>query len=136
MVALASLSLSPLHLSVPSKEFHPISFRASGFLNLRLFALRNGHRGRNLFFNVNRLRVSANEKSGISKEMEEEGEEEEGRDPSVPSWAKPGSDEPPPWARNEAQTESSSFEAPFYVYLLASVITAIAAVKESLFFFS
>lgn len=51
-----------------------------------------------------------------------------GEDPSTPSWAQPGSDEPPPWARNEAQKEASGFEVPFYVYLIASSITAIAAV--------
>ncbi|GJS65163.1 hypothetical protein Tco_0679727 [Tanacetum coccineum] len=49
---------------------------------------------------------------------------------STPSWAKPDSNEPPPWARNEAQQESSSSSAdlPFGVYLLASAITAIAAI--------
>ncbi|KAJ0683622.1 hypothetical protein HanPI659440_Chr16g0660341 [Helianthus annuus] len=47
---------------------------------------------------------------------------------STPSWAKPGSEEPPPWARNEAQQASSSIELPFFVYLLASAITAIAAI--------
>nr|XP_043606495.1 uncharacterized protein LOC122578576 [Erigeron canadensis] len=53
------------------------------------------------------------------------GEEEQ----STPSWAKPGSDEPPPWARNEAQkSDSASVELPFFVYLLASAITAIAAI--------
>ncbi|KAI7728024.1 hypothetical protein M8C21_006091 [Ambrosia artemisiifolia] len=46
----------------------------------------------------------------------------------TPSWAKPGSEEPPPWARNEAQQASSGFELPFFVYLLASAITAIAAI--------
>lgn len=47
-----------------------------------------------------------------------------------PSWANPDSDEPPPWARNEgpSSTSQESFEVPFYVYLLASAITAIAAV--------
>lgn len=51
-------------------------------------------------------------------------------DQPIPSWAKPDSEEPPPWARNEAQQQSSStFELPFYVYLLASAITAIAAVR-------
>nr|AFK36363.1 unknown [Lotus japonicus] len=52
-------------------------------------------------------------------------------DEKVPSWAKPDSDEPPPWARDEANNKtasSSGFEVPFYVYLLASAITAIAAV--------
>ncbi|EOA25643.1 hypothetical protein CARUB_v10018991mg [Capsella rubella] len=49
---------------------------------------------------------------------------------SEPSWANPDSDEPPPWARNEGSSSTSqeSFEVPFYVYLLASAITAIAAV--------
>lgn len=49
---------------------------------------------------------------------------------SEPSWANPDSDEPPPWARNEgvSSTSQEGFEIPFYVYLLASAITAIAAV--------
>lgn len=50
---------------------------------------------------------------------------------TIPSWAKPDSEEPPPWARDEAKDNSSQqgFEIPFYVYLLASTITAIAAVS-------
>ena len=50
----------------------------------------------------------------------------------MPTWARPGSDEPPPWARAESgQSESGqSFQIPFYVYLLASAITAIAAVRS------
>lgn len=49
---------------------------------------------------------------------------------SQPSWANPDSDEPPPWAREEGRSSTSqeSIEIPFYVYLLASAITAIAAV--------
>ncbi|QCD97684.1 uncharacterized protein LOC114164465 [Vigna unguiculata] len=48
----------------------------------------------------------------------------------IPSWAKPDSDEPPPWARDEAKNNTSEqgFEIPFYAYLLASAITAIAAI--------
>ncbi|KAI3782114.1 hypothetical protein L2E82_12147 [Cichorium intybus] len=55
-----------------------------------------------------------------------EGEEEQ----STPSWAKSDSEEPSSWARNETQQTSSSstFELPFFVYLLASAITAIVAV--------
>ncbi|CAL5193694.1 unnamed protein product [Lathyrus oleraceus] len=54
-------------------------------------------------------------------------------DEKIPSWAKPDSEEPPPWAQNEAQNKTASsseqgFEIPFYVYLLASAITAIAAI--------
>ncbi|KZV58818.1 polyadenylate-binding protein 6-like [Dorcoceras hygrometricum] len=51
-----------------------------------------------------------------------------GDDPSVPSWAKPGTDEAPPWALGETQKESTGFELPFYVYLLSSAVAAIAAV--------
>ncbi|KAJ6752419.1 hypothetical protein OIU85_002812 [Salix viminalis] len=49
---------------------------------------------------------------------------------TIPSWAKPGSDEPPPWAKGEGKENSSkqNFEVPFFVYLLASAITAIAAI--------
>ncbi|KAG5082485.1 hypothetical protein JHK84_052523 [Glycine max] len=50
-------------------------------------------------------------------------------DEKIPSWAKPNSDEPPPWAQDEPNNNSSQqegFEIPFYAYLLASAITAIA----------
>lgn len=48
----------------------------------------------------------------------------------IPSWAKPDSDEPPPWAQESSAGTSSqpAFEIPFYAYLLASAITAIAAI--------
>ncbi|XP_057721951.1 uncharacterized protein LOC130936006 [Arachis stenosperma] len=52
-------------------------------------------------------------------------------DENIPSWAKPDSDEPPPWARDDASASSSlqqGFQVPFFVYLLASAITAIAAI--------
>jgi hypothetical protein len=51
---------------------------------------------------------------------------------TIPSWAKPDSDEPPPWAKGEGKENSSkqNFEVPFFVYLLASAITAIAAVSS------
>ncbi|KAM7523928.1 hypothetical protein LguiA_013830 [Lonicera macranthoides] len=54
------------------------------------------------------------------------GKEEE----ALPKWARPDSEEPPPWAKNEyqQQSSSSSFEIPFYAYLLASAVTAIAAI--------
>lgn len=49
---------------------------------------------------------------------------------TMPSWAKPDSDEPPPWAQNEGKKDASEsgFEVPFFVYLLASAVTAIAAI--------
>ncbi|XP_015969653.1 uncharacterized protein LOC107493093 [Arachis duranensis] len=52
-------------------------------------------------------------------------------DENIPSWAKPDSDEPPPWARDDASASSSlqqGFQVPFFIYLLASAITAIAAI--------
>ncbi|KAL9247778.1 hypothetical protein vseg_021172 [Gypsophila vaccaria] len=51
-------------------------------------------------------------------------------DEKLPSWAQPDSDEPPPWARGEGNpTElKEGVELPFFVYLLASAVTAIAAV--------
>ncbi|XP_010542023.1 PREDICTED: uncharacterized protein LOC104815359 [Tarenaya hassleriana] len=55
----------------------------------------------------------------------------EGPEENTPSWAKPDSDEPPPWARDEGRpgrTQEGTFEIPFFVYLLASTITAIAAI--------
>lgn len=57
-------------------------------------------------------------------------------DEQIPSWARPDADEPPPWARDEgnASTSQSTFEIPFYAYLLASAITAIAAVSFSYHF--
>ncbi|XP_038881100.1 uncharacterized protein LOC120072709 isoform X2 [Benincasa hispida] len=49
---------------------------------------------------------------------------------TIPSWAKPDSEEPPPWAREEGKEigTQQGFQVPFYVYLLASSITAIAAI--------
>lgn len=60
-----------------------------------------------------------------SKEPSSKSEKE-----TIPSWARPDSDEAPPWAQDQAKQSSSqqSFEIPFYVYLLASAITAIAAI--------
>uniref|UniRef100_A0A0A9G799 Uncharacterized protein n=1 Tax=Arundo donax TaxID=35708 RepID=A0A0A9G799_ARUDO len=48
----------------------------------------------------------------------------------VPAWAKPGADEPPPWAREGggAAQEPGAGQVPFYAYLLASAVTAIAAI--------
>ncbi|XP_020572494.1 uncharacterized protein LOC110019243 [Phalaenopsis equestris] len=51
-------------------------------------------------------------------------------DDKVPSWAKPDSDEPPPWAHDEGVGSAARppFVIPFYAYLLASAVTAIAAI--------
>ncbi|KAJ4733955.1 Dimethylaniline monooxygenase [N-oxide-forming] 1 [Rhynchospora pubera] len=50
-------------------------------------------------------------------------------DEKIPSWARPDADEPPPWARDEGKGGSEpTVEIPYIAYLLASAITAIAAV--------
>ncbi|KAI3871333.1 hypothetical protein MKW92_033036 [Papaver armeniacum] len=50
----------------------------------------------------------------------------------IPSWAKLDSEEPPPWAQRDGSGSSNgtseTIEIPFYGYLLASTITAIAAI--------
>ncbi|XP_078439479.1 uncharacterized protein LOC144709729 [Wolffia australiana] len=47
----------------------------------------------------------------------------------LPSWAKTDSNEPPPWAREDgAASVKTTKELPFFVYLLSSAITAIAAI--------
>lgn len=68
----------------------------------------------------------------VSKGSAESSKSEE----TLPSWAKPESDEPPPWARDEGKkdTSESGFEVPFFVYLLASAVTAIAAVTPLFLF--
>lgn len=72
--------------------------------------------------------TAATEGSAKNPSKSKEEDDGNGEDPSVPSWARPGSDELPPWARQEAQKETSGFEVPFFVYLLASAVTAIAAI--------
>ena len=84
-------------------------------------AKRNPRRGK---FCV--VAVTESSKESSNKKTEEE------KESKIPSWARPDSDEPPPWAQNETasqQQQQQGFEIPFYLYLLASAITAIAAVS-------
>ncbi|KAK9095816.1 hypothetical protein Sjap_021313 [Stephania japonica] len=64
--------------------------------------------------------VAATEGSTSSSKSEE----------TIPSWARPNSNEAPPWARDDGKETSpqQTIEVPFYAYLLASTITAIAAI--------
>ncbi|KAG9456596.1 hypothetical protein H6P81_001104 [Aristolochia fimbriata] len=67
-----------------------------------------------------RFRVSAVTKGSAKSNQSDE---------KIPTWAKPDSDEPPPWAREEQNPSSfPAFEVPYYAYLLASAVTAIAAI--------
>lgn len=83
------------------------------FGHLRSIGRRNnGYRKLTVF--------SVTEGSAKSSESEE----------TIPSWAKPDSEEPPPWTREEGKESGNNqgFQVPFYIYLLASSITAIAAI--------
>lgn len=123
MFTLTSLSLcNSISLIRSSKPWHPISFPLSGSPNLPVFIHKNGLKKKNSAHSTGRLRVLARTDGSAKKDAED-------NDPSVPSWAQPGSDEPPPWAGDEAQKDSSSFEVPYFVYLLVSAVAAIAAVK-------
>ncbi|XP_068647707.1 uncharacterized protein [Aristolochia californica] len=67
-----------------------------------------------------RFRVSAASKGSAKSNQPDE---------KIPSWARPDSDEPPPWAPEELKPASAqAFEVPYYAYLLASAVTAIAAI--------
>ncbi|KAL2522005.1 hypothetical protein Fot_25928 [Forsythia ovata] len=132
MVALASLSFCNINSTFYlSKKKFPWQQSSSHFSGLQLkekIVPRNGHVQSVYGCRVRVLAASGGSSKDSSKSK---GEEVGNDDPSAPSWAKPGSDEPPPWARQEAQKESSGFEVPFYVYLLASAITAIAAIGSA-----
>ncbi|KAL0430820.1 UNVERIFIED_CONTAM: hypothetical protein Sradi_0708000 [Sesamum radiatum] len=130
MAALTS-TLSPVRIS--RTVFNPWRQSSSPLSRLLLKVIR-AYPGNQNFksFCPRKLRVvAATEGSATnrSKSKQDDDDDDNGEDPSVPSWARPGSDELPPWARQDAQKDSSSgFEVPFFVYLLASAITAIAAI--------
>ncbi|KAK7847705.1 uncharacterized protein LOC112004615 [Quercus suber] len=114
ILVLHNNSLTPTSTPTPRVEnpLYPRSFLSQ--------AKRNPRRGK---FCVVALTESSKESSNKKTEEEEESK--------IPSWARPDSDEPPPWAQNESasqQQQQQGFEIPFYLYLLASAITAIAAI--------
>lgn len=117
------------HSSRKENPWHSKLFPAVGhkILDLSVTRKRNlnypGHQKRNL---SHKFFVSATTEGSAKTNKSEE---------TIPSWAKPDSSESPPWARDEGTENASekSFEVPFYVYLLASAVTAIAAVKPLLF---
>ncbi|CAL4901397.1 unnamed protein product [Urochloa decumbens] len=92
----------------------------SGHLALRPKSLGH-HLGRSLLGGRCRRRrlavlAAAGKKPGEAEEQ-------------VPAWAKPGADEPPPWERKGGAVQGQEAgQVPFYAYLLASAVTAIAAI--------
>ncbi|CAI9110401.1 OLC1v1010412C1 [Oldenlandia corymbosa var. corymbosa] len=128
MATLTPLSLCSSASSLahsPKRTCIPLPFPYLGSLNLRLFNLKDGPARKNSGRSSRRFCVLAVTEGSAKKNSSKSFEED---DPSVPSWAKPDSDELPPWARNESQNESSGLQVPYGVYLLASAITAIAAI--------
>ncbi|KAF5204829.1 Transmembrane protein [Thalictrum thalictroides] len=122
-MATASLSLGtivPVHKSteVNSKLIPAaIQFKNSSLsLCLKRIPTHHGHKSRS----PRRFTIFAvTEGSAKSSNSEEK----------IPSWAKPNSEEPPPWAQDEGKESlQQTLEVPFYVYLIASAITAIAAI--------
>ncbi|XAR58090.1 hypothetical protein NMG60_11026471 [Bertholletia excelsa] len=116
-------TLSPLYgsnLSFCSSRRQNPCRPAHNSLNLSHFTLKTSLENGREKKSPRRLTVRA----VTDKSQEDEGEE------SVPTWARLESDEPPPWAREEGGKGAAreSFEIPFFVYLLASAITAIAAI--------
>ncbi|XP_051116964.1 uncharacterized protein LOC127241790 isoform X2 [Andrographis paniculata] len=114
VAAAAAASISPSHLSLHIWSSSRLPF-SSQLLNNIL-----PHDPAFKSFPPRRLGLVAAAKS-------DDGDTEDSSAP-LPSWAQPGTDELPPWARQESQSASSSQAVPFYVYLLASTVTAIAAV--------
>ena len=118
-----------IHSSRKENPWHAKLFPGVGHKILDLSVGRkrklnhHGHQKRNLSrkFSV----LATTEGSAKANKSEE----------TIPSWAKPDSIEPPPWDRDEGMKNASekSFKIPFYAYLLASAVTAIAAVKFLLF---
>ncbi|KAL3621700.1 hypothetical protein CASFOL_031788 [Castilleja foliolosa] len=122
MAALASsLCFLGLSIGVPSSWHHNSSL---------LSGLMFNPKKQNCISDYPRRMIVMAGTDGSAKNLSNSKEEDNdsGGDPSVPSWAKSGSDELPPWARQEAQKDSSNFQVPFSVYLLASAVTAIAAI--------
>lgn len=114
-------SLSTLNLH-PSLKNHNPKYFGLGPVTL-LKNLRNR-------YHIDRLAVTSF--NGLIIRAATEGSAKSSQsDEKIPSWARPDSDEPPPWAEGSGNGSSSqsTFEIPFYAYLLASAITAIAAVN-------
>ncbi|PSS21425.1 hypothetical protein CEY00_Acc10469 [Actinidia chinensis var. chinensis] len=120
---MVALALS-IYSSINHKPCRPTEFLVKA-LNPSILTATKSTQNRTKKKNQSRTLTVFGVTEGSSKSQEEEEAKE-----SVPTWARPGSDEPPPWARAESgQSESGqSFQIPFYVYLLASAITAIAAI--------
>lgn len=113
-----------IHSSRKESPWHPKLFPGVGhkILDLSVTRKRNRtHPGCQKGNLSHKFSVSATTEGSAKSNKSEE---------TIPSWARPDSSEPPPWAQDEGMGNESekSFEIPFYVYLLTSAVTAIAAI--------
>ncbi|TVU19917.1 hypothetical protein EJB05_36099, partial [Eragrostis curvula] len=119
LVALVSMAAASVAVSTSS-------LCGSGHQSLRPSA--QTHRLAGTLLGRPSLSLRRRPQTGLAAAGKKSGEAEE----QVPAWARPGADEPPPWAREGgggggAQGPDGG-QVPFYAYLLASAITAIAAI--------
>ena len=101
-----------------------------------LLLLRTPPKKKQPFFTLHVSRAQSNSSSSEpsssspspSSSPPSSGNQKDGELKQSPSWAQPGSTEPLPWDKKEPALDNPGFEIPFYFYLLASSIVAIAAV--------
>lgn len=118
--AALAASLAGPHLSIPSFSSSRTKVRAQSSSSC---ALPLTSRRRDIQRQW-RVQSQSDQAPGSSKTEDKPTENE-----PTPSWAKPGTEELPPWARNEAAAPvDSSGDLPFPVYLIGSCLVAIAAV--------
>ncbi|XP_043703214.1 uncharacterized protein LOC122653457 [Telopea speciosissima] len=119
-MAVASLSICTSILTHGSRDHNPRYRKPSVPNPLIISETWNIHGDHEMRRLSRKFTVFATEGSAKPSKSEE----------TIPSWANPDSDEPPPWAQDESKQNGSkqTLEIPFYVYLLASTIVAIAAI--------
>ncbi|XP_042485953.1 uncharacterized protein LOC122066192 [Macadamia integrifolia] len=120
-MAVASLSICTSSLTHGSRDHNPRYRKPSvpsPLIISETWNINGDHEMRSL---SRKFTVSAGTEGSAKSSKSEE---------TIPSWAKPDSDEPPPWAQDESKKNVSeqTLEIPFYVYLLASAVVAIAAI--------
>uniref|UniRef100_A0A803PR84 Uncharacterized protein n=1 Tax=Cannabis sativa TaxID=3483 RepID=A0A803PR84_CANSA len=120
---LTSCSLSVTRGFRKNEPLYPKSFLGNRH---RILVQFTGKGSQSQCFHGNKMLCPKLTVYAVTKGSAESSKSEE----TVPSWAKPDSEEPPPWAQGETQKAASEngFEVPFFVYLLSSAITAIAAI--------
>ncbi|KAG0593309.1 hypothetical protein M758_1G313600 [Ceratodon purpureus] len=122
----ATMSLTCAHIAAAPSLLSSASTRRRSSVRCALGVPGTGTRS----FGRRQWRVKSQSEKAPGSSKTEEGE-------PTPSWAKPGTEELPPWARNEAVAPvSDSGDLPFPVYLIGSCLVAIAAVGSIFEYFN